>query len=83
MDAPAKICPFCHTAETERRADFSTSLMVSLHYCRRCRSYFEAIKWGDTAVPLDLPSFLAASPTLDPRPIVADRGRPNEEAHDP
>jgi hypothetical protein len=58
MIATAKVCPFCHATDTERRADFSTSLMVSLHYCRRCRSYFEAIKWGDQEAPLDLPPFL-------------------------
>ncbi|HXV86677.1 MAG TPA: hypothetical protein VD793_08270 [Gemmatimonadales bacterium] len=56
------LCPFCHQPETERRADFSTSLMVSLHYCRRCRSYFEAIKWGDDHVPLDVPAFLNHHP---------------------
>ena len=53
-----KHCPFCGSADAERRADFSTSLMVSLYYCRHCRSYFEAVKWGDESVPLDLPSFL-------------------------
>jgi hypothetical protein len=58
MESAPKPCPFCHAADTERRADFSTSLMVSLHYCRRCRSYFEAIKWGDAQVPLDVPPFL-------------------------
>jgi hypothetical protein len=58
MEPAAKACPFCHALDTERCADFSTSLMVSLYYCRRCRSYFEAIKWGDEQVPLDLPPFL-------------------------
>jgi hypothetical protein len=58
MVPPAKRCPFCHSTETEKQADFSTSLMVSLYYCRRCRSSFEAIKWGDRTVELDLPSFL-------------------------
>jgi hypothetical protein len=32
--------------------------MVRLHYCRACRSSFEAIKWGDAEDPLDLPGFL-------------------------
>ncbi len=58
MEPPAKRCPFCHATETEKQADFSTSLMVSLYYCRRCRSSFEAIKWGDRTVELDLPDFL-------------------------
>ena len=58
MEPPAKRCPFCHSTETEKQADFSTSLMVSLYYCRRCRSSFEAIKWGDRTVELDVPGFL-------------------------
>lgn len=58
MASPAKRCPFCRSTETEKQADFSTSLMVSLYYCRRCRSSFEAIKWGDRTVELDLPRFL-------------------------
>jgi hypothetical protein len=58
MVTPAKHCPFCRSTETEKQADFSTSLMVSLYYCRRCRSSFEAIKWGDRTVELDLPAFL-------------------------
>jgi transposase-like protein len=58
--APAPVrCPFCGSSETEKQADFSTSLMVRLHYCRSCKSSFEAIKWGDASTPLDLPSFLA------------------------
>jgi hypothetical protein len=32
--------------------------MVALHYCTRCHSSFEAIKWGDTDAKLDVPSFL-------------------------
>lgn len=51
-------CPFCSSSDTEKAADFSTSLMVRLHYCRRCRSHFEAIKWGDDAATLDVPAFL-------------------------
>jgi len=31
--------------------------MVRLHYCRGCRTSFEAVKWGDNE-GLDLPSFL-------------------------
>jgi transposase-like protein len=58
MSVTAKQCPFCRSTETEKQADFSTSLMVSLYYCRSCRSSFEAIKWGDRTVELDLPGFL-------------------------
>lgn len=56
-------CPFCGSLDTEKAADFSTSLMVRLHYCRACRSHFEAIKWGDATDNLDVPAFLKA-----PRP---------------
>jgi len=59
MELDVKACPFCGSRETERCSDFSTSLMVSLYHCRGCRSYFEAIKWGDDSVQLDLPSFLS------------------------
>jgi hypothetical protein len=58
VTAPNKSCPFCRSTDTEKQSDFGTSLMVALHYCRRCRSSFEAIKWGDREVELDLPEFL-------------------------
>lgn len=58
MGDTVKSCPFCGSQDTEKRSDFGTSLMVSLHYCRRCRSYFEAIKWSQSAEPLDVPPFL-------------------------
>jgi RNA polymerase subunit RPABC4/transcription elongation factor Spt4 len=57
MTAAAKTCPFCGSADTVKEADFATSLMVNRQYCRTCRSFFEAIKWGD-AGELDLPAFL-------------------------
>lgn len=57
MSGP-KACPFCGSVETEKAADFGTSAMVALHYCRACRSHFEAIKWGDRTDDLDLPEFL-------------------------
>jgi NMD protein affecting ribosome stability and mRNA decay len=56
-----KLCPFCDSHDTEKCSDFGTSLMVSLHYCRHCRSYFEAIKWSERAEKLDLPEFLDQS----------------------
>ncbi len=58
------ICPFCHSSDTVKAADFGTSVMVRLHYCRSCRSHFEAIKWGDDA-DLDVPAFLKAPPSRD------------------
>jgi len=57
-DPPTKPCPFCGSHATRKASDFSTSLMVALHYCTRCHSSFEAIKWGDTDAKLDVPSFL-------------------------
>lgn len=51
-------CPFCESTDTVKRSDFGTSVMVALHYCRHCRSYFEAIKWGDAGADLDVPAFL-------------------------
>lgn len=59
--ASPKRCPFCQSSDTEKRSDFGTSLMVSWHYCRKCKSSFEAIKWGDTDTTLDVPSFLDKS----------------------
>lgn len=58
----AKTCPFCGSADTAKVSDFGTSLMVALHRCARCHSYFEAIKWGERA-GLDLPRFLDDSRT--------------------
>ncbi|HEX9729880.1 MAG TPA: hypothetical protein VGA37_15395 [Gemmatimonadales bacterium] len=63
MDDPVTRCPFCRSTDTTKQADFSTSLMVRLHYCNQCRSSFEAIKWGDAEAVLDLPSFMT---THDP-----------------
>lgn len=58
MTDSAKPCPFCQSTQTRKLADFSTSLMVKLYYCEGCKTTFEAIKWGDTSAPLDLPEFL-------------------------
>jgi hypothetical protein len=56
--AQPKPCPFCGSTDTEKAADFGTSLMVALHFCRQCHSHFEAIKWGDRTADLDVPDFL-------------------------
>jgi hypothetical protein len=58
MDGQTKACPFCGSANTEKRSDFGTSLMVAWHYCLQCRSSFESIKWGEPDDRLDLPAFL-------------------------
>ncbi len=66
--ADALPCPFCDSADTERASTFGTSLMVAMHYCRHCKSHFEAIKWGEAGT-LDVPEFLQRSgPTPNPAP---------------
>ncbi|MFQ5605907.1 MAG: hypothetical protein ACE5HS_21770 [bacterium] len=56
---PAKIkCPFCGATETQKQADFGTSIMVKQYYCRACKTVFEWIKWGENESNLDLPDFL-------------------------
>ena len=67
MSNDPKACPFCGSAETTREADFSTSLMVCLYYCQRCKTSFEAIKWGDASAQLDLPGFLNQSEPRSPQ----------------
>jgi ring-1,2-phenylacetyl-CoA epoxidase subunit PaaD len=37
-------CPFCGSAETEPYALFGSTLLMSQHYCRACRSVFERIR---------------------------------------
>jgi hypothetical protein len=66
MAQAAVPCPFCGSPDTVREADFGTSLMVNRQYCRRCRTHFEAIKWGAPAGHLDLPDFLKTSEEKDP-----------------
>ena len=38
-------CPFCGSIDTEMIALFGMQMMTSQHYCRHCRSAFEAVKW--------------------------------------
>lgn len=45
-------CPFCDSTDTELVAPFGSALSLSQHYCRRCRSVFERIKW-DAPEPRD------------------------------
>lgn len=61
MGTPARTCPFCGSEDTVRESDFGTSLMVARHYCRHCKTHFEAIKWGETE-GLDVPPFLGGTP---------------------
>lgn len=51
-------CPFCQSPHTKLIADFGTSLMVNVHQCDDCHSYFEAIKWSGQPAALDVPAFL-------------------------
>ena len=64
MTSTPKRCPFCGSTDTSKGSDFGTSLMVAMHYCRHCKSHFEAIKWGERE-ELDVPSFLAATDRPD------------------
>jgi len=59
-------CPFCGSPDTAKEADFGTSLMVNRHYCRKCRSSFEAVKWGARDDGLDVPDFLKPATTKEP-----------------
>ena len=38
------ICPFCGSAETEPYSMFGSTLLMTQHYCRACRSVFERIR---------------------------------------
>jgi len=51
-------CPFCHSADTRREANFGTTLGYAQFYCLHCRTPFEWIKWDERAPESDLPSFL-------------------------
>lgn len=66
MSSTPKRCPFCGSTDTVKEADFGTSLMVNRHRCRRCKSFFEAVKWGDRSDSLDVPPFLARRAPSDP-----------------
>ena len=70
MAAPLR-CPFCRSTDTERPSAFGTSLMVAMHYCRHCKSHFEAIKWGEDGT-LDVPEFLQRPDRRPPTPHDAD-----------
>jgi len=52
-------CPFCDSAETQREANFGTTLGYAQFYCFHCRTPFEWIKWDEHAPESDLPSFLS------------------------
>lgn len=41
------VCPFCDSSETELISLFGQSLLASQHYCRNCRSVFEAVRWTE------------------------------------
>ncbi len=48
-------CPFCDSTETEMIALFGMQMMTTQHYCRNCRSAFEAIKWDSPRTRDDKP----------------------------
>ena len=50
MTDSATPCPFCASDDTVLEANFATSLMVRRHYCRACRSFFEAVPSADVSL---------------------------------
>ena len=40
-------CPFCGGSDTTLVNPFGGQLSVAQYWCRRCRTGFEFIKWGD------------------------------------
>jgi ring-1,2-phenylacetyl-CoA epoxidase subunit PaaD len=65
----AVCCPFCGSTQTQREADFGTTLAYAQYYCLSCRTPFEWIKWQDNeqAQELDLPAFFASNKTQGKR----------------
>jgi hypothetical protein len=47
-------CPFCDGLDTERISGFGGQLSVSQCWCRRCRTGFEWLKWGEEAESRDI-----------------------------
>jgi transcription elongation factor Elf1 len=39
-------CPFCNGEDTRLHNAFGAHLSVATWWCNRCRSPFEAFKWG-------------------------------------
>jgi hypothetical protein len=44
---PSAPCPFCEGTDTELVSPFGGQLSVAQYWCRRCRTGFEFLKWGD------------------------------------
>ncbi|MGI9189377.1 MAG: hypothetical protein ACR2F9_04450 [Longimicrobiaceae bacterium] len=40
-------CPFCDASESELVSPFGGALSVAQYWCRRCRTGFEYLKWGE------------------------------------
>ena len=45
--APTVTCPFCTADACERISLFGSQLLLSQYRCRRCGSYFEAVRGDD------------------------------------
>lgn len=39
-------CAFCGGTETELHSPFGSALSVATYWCRKCRTAFEWVKWG-------------------------------------
>ncbi len=43
-EAPATICPYCGSRETEFFSLFGSQLLTAQYYCRACHTPFEQVK---------------------------------------
>jgi ring-1,2-phenylacetyl-CoA epoxidase subunit PaaD len=37
-------CPYCHSANTERKSEFGSTACKAIWFCRECRQPFEEFK---------------------------------------
>ena len=49
--APGVTCPFCGGRETRLESPFGSTLGFSQHWCERCRTVFEYLKWEEGPPP--------------------------------
>ncbi len=46
-EAPAAVCPYCGSRETEFFSLFGSQLLTAQYYCRACHTPFEQVKNDD------------------------------------
>ena len=44
QDERPVVCPFCGSDDTEPYSLFGSTLLLTQHYCRACRTVFERIR---------------------------------------